>query len=513
MGTPEEPPVNFEARFARFIENLPGLAWIKDFEGRYVYANEAAVRTFRMTSEELYGKTDEEVFPPETAAQFRENDRRALKGETGLQIVEALLHEDGVVHHSYVSKFPIPGKDGSPPLIGGIAIDITDQMRGEVALRMQQEEASRQKDAFLAALGHELRNPLAPMVTAVQLLRLRGIEGREVEILEHQVGHMRRLVDDLLDVARITSGKIQLRMEEVDLAAIVARAIDTIGPQLEHRQVLHVDVPTNAYGVRADPVRLTQVVTNLLDNAAKYSDAGSTITVVASAERDRVRLSIRDEGIGIAPGMLDSIFDSFVQHQDTMHRSRGGLGLGLAIVKSLVHQHGGEVFALSDGVGKGSEFIVLLPVVAISEDVRVRALPTAPHAIGRGGPERILVVDDNRDAAETIHDALVSHGYVVAMTSDAASALGVAREFKPDIALLDIAMPIMDGYRLANRLRALDDLAGLRLVAVTGFGQPGDRERAIAAGFDRHLVKPVDLKSLIHVIEELRSRDAGDGPN
>ena len=351
------------------------------------------------------------------------------------------------------------------------------------------------------------------MVTAVQLLRLRGIEGREVEILEHQVGHMRRLVDDLLDVARITSGKIQLRMEDVDLAAIVARAIDTIGPQLEHRQVLHVDVPTNAYGVRADPVRLTQVVTNLLDNAAKYSDAGSTITVVASAERDRVRLSIRDEGIGIAPGMLDSIFDSFVQHQDTMHRSRGGLGLGLAIVKSLVHQHGGEVFALSDGVGKGSEFIVLLPVVAISEDVRVRALPTAPHAIGRGGPERILVVDDNRDAAETIHDALVSHGYVVAMTSDAASALGVAREFKPDIALLDIAMPIMDGYRLANRLRALDDLAGLRLVAVTGFGQPGDRERAIAAGFDRHLVKPVDLKSLIHVIEELRSRDAGDGPN
>ena len=511
MGTPEEIQVDFEQRFARFMENLPGLAWIKDAEGRYVYANEVAVRTFRVTSDQLYGKTDEEVFPAETAAKFRENDRRALEGETGLQIVEALLHEDGIVHHSYVSKFPIPGKDGRSALIGGIAIDITDQMRAEAALRHREVEASRQKDAFLAALGHELRNPLAPMVTALQLMRLKGIEGREVEILEHQIGHMRRLVDDLLDVARITSGKIQLRMEEADLAAIVARASDTIAPQLEqHRQVLHVDVPTGVYGVRADPVRLTQVVTNLLDNAAKYSDAGSTIRVLAGHERDRVRLCIRDAGIGIAPGMLDSIFDSYVQHQDTMHRSRGGLGLGLAIVKSLVHQHGGEVFALSDGIGKGSEFIVLMPAVAISGNVRARPMPTVPpHSVGRGTRERILVVDDNRDAAETIHAALVSHGYVVAMTSDSASALGVAREFKPDIALLDIAMPIMDGYRLANRLRELDDLAGLRLVAITGFGQPGDRERAMAAGFDRHLVKPVDLKSLIHVIEELRDESEG----
>ena len=233
------------------MEHLPGLAWIKDSEGRYVYANEAAFQTFRVTREELYGKTDEEVFPPETAAKFRENDRRALRGETGLQIVEALLHEDGIVHHSYVSKFPIPRKDGTSPLVGGIAIDITDQMRAEAALRQREEEAGRQKDAFLAALGHELRNPLAPMVTALQLLRLRGIEGREVEILEHQIGHMRRLVDDLLDVARITSGKIQLRMEEVDLASIVARAIDTVAPILEqHSQLLEVDGLAAVHGER-----------------------------------------------------------------------------------------------------------------------------------------------------------------------------------------------------------------------------------------------------------------------
>lgn len=505
METPEElPVVDFEQRFARFMENLPGLAWIKDVDGRYVYANEAAFRTFRVTSEQLYGKTDEEVFPPETAAKFRENDRRALEGETGLQIVEALLHDDGIVHHSYVSKFPIPGKDGRSALIGGIAIDITHQMRAEAALRQREEEAGRQKDAFLAALGHELRNPLAPMVTALQLLRLRGVAGREVEILEHQIGHMRQLVDDLLDVARITSGKIQLRMEEVDLASIVARAIDTIAPLLEqHRQILQVDVVTGILGVRADPVRLTQVVTNLLDNATKYSDEGSTIAVRAALDGDKVRLSIRDEGIGIAPGILDSIFDSFVQHQETMDRSRGGLGLGLAIVKSLVHQHGGDVFATSPGLGEGSEFIVVLPAVPISEKARATLTPTLVGA--PGGQERILVVDDNRDAAETIHDALVTHGFTVAMTSDAPSALGIAREFRPDIALLDIGMPIVDGYKLAAQLRRVGGLAGIRLVAITGFGQPGDRERAMAAGFDRHLVKPVDLKSLIHVIEELRT--------
>lgn len=508
MATSDDTPVDFEQRFARFMENLPGLAWIKDAEGRYVYANSAAFTAFRVSSEKLYGKTDEEVFPPDTAAKFRENDRRALEGDTGLHVVEALLHEDGIVHHSYVSKFPIPGKDGASALIGGIAIDITDQMRAEAALRHREEEASRQKDAFLAALGHELRNPLAPMVTALQLMRLRGIEGREVEILEHQMGQLRHLVDDLLDVARITSGKIQLRMEVIDLAVIVARAIDTVAPQLEHhRQILDVHVPSGVYGVKADPVRLTQVVTNLLDNATKYSDGGSIITVEANMDHDdRVRLSICDEGIGIAPGMLDSIFDSYVQHHETVHRSRGGLGLGLAIVKSLVHQHGGEVFATSDGLGKGSEFVVRLPVAEMSENARAVVAPTSAKPVG--GPERILVVDDNRDAAETIRDALVSHGYVVAMTSDAASALGVAREFRPDIALLDIGMPIMDGYKLAARLRQLDDLAGVRLVAVTGFGQPGDRERAMAAGFDRHLVKPVDLKYLIRVIEELRSMES-----
>src|SRR5688572_23964498 len=281
-----------ERRFARFMQNLPGLAWIKDSDGRYVYANHGAEKAFRMSSAQLYGKTDAEVFSPETAARFRENDLRAMARPSGVQVVESLMHDDGVLHHSVVSKFPIPGKDGTSILIGGVAFDITDRVQAEKTAL----EASRQQDAFFAVLGHELRNPLSPMLTALQLMRLRGVEGNEVAILERQVTHMRRLVDDLLDVSRITSGKVQLEMEDVDLAAVLVRTLDTVGPLLEQRHhQLHVYIPRGTFGVRADPERLTQVVTNLLVNAAKYSDEGSTITVYASEQEGFVRLTVRDE--------------------------------------------------------------------------------------------------------------------------------------------------------------------------------------------------------------------------
>ena len=490
-----------EQRFARFMQNLPGLAWIKDSDGRYVYANHGAEKAFRMSSAQLYGKTDEEVFPPETAARFRENDLRAVARPSGMQVVESLMHDDGVLHHSVVSKFPIPAKDGTSVLIGGIAFDITDRVQAEKTAM----EASRQKDAFFAVLGHELRNPLSPMLTALQLMRLRGVQGNEVDILERQVTHMRRLVDDLLDVSRITSGKVQLHLEDVDLAAILVRALDTVGPVLEQRHhSLRMEMPRGVFGVRADPERLTQVVTNLLVNAAKFSDEGSTIIVDARTEDGFVRLSVRDEGIGISPEMLDTIFDDYVQRPESLDRTRDGLGLGLAIVRSLVRQHGGRVFARSDGVGKGSEFVVELPAVAVPERMLVAPTPTRPRR-ALGQRDRILVVDDNRDAAETLHAGLVHHGYDVVVAFDPAAAMKIAREFRPGIALLDIEMPEMNGYELAAQLRGLDEPGGtLRLVAVTGFGQPSDRERALAAGFDRHLVKPVELKTLMRVVEELR---------
>ncbi len=488
-----------EQRFARFMQNLPGLAWIKDAEGRYVYANHSAEQAFRTASVQLYGKTDEEVFPPETAARFRENDRIAIARPSGVQIVESLMHDDGVLHHSVVSKFPIPGKDGTF-LIGGIAFDITDRVQAEKTAL----EASRQKDAFFAVLGHELRNPLSPMLTAIQLMRLRGIEGQEVEIMERQVSHMLRLVDDLLDVSRITSGKVQLHLEDVDLAAILVRTLDTVGPLLEQRHhKLHVHIPKGVFGVRADPARLTQVITNLLVNAAKYSDEGSNIALDASGDEDFVRLSVRDEGVGIMPEMLDTIFDNFVQRPESLDRSRDGLGLGLAIVRSLVRQHGGRVFARSDGMGKGSEFVVELPAVVLMEQPPNSPTPARPRP-ALGQRDRILVVDDNRDAAETLQAGLEHHGYDVQVAFDAATAMEIARAFRPRIALLDIGMPDMSGYELAQHLRAIDEPGGkLRLVAVTGFGQPGDRERAFSVGFDRHFVKPVDLKTLLRAVEEL----------
>ena len=490
-----------EQRFARFMQNLPGLAWIKDSNGRYVFANHEAEKAFRMTRTQLYGKTDEEIFPTETAARFRENDQLALARPTGMQVVESLMHDDGVLHHSVVSKFPIPAKDGSSVLIGGIAFDITDRIQAEKTAL----EASRQKDAFFAILGHELRNPLSPMLTALQLMRLRGIEGREVEILERQVNHMRRLVDDLLDVSRITSGKVQLHLDDVDLAAILVRTLDTVGPLLEQRHhKLHVNVPKGTFGVRADPERLTQVVTNLLVNAAKYSDEGSSIVIEASADGGYVRLSVRDEGIGILPEMLDTIFDDFVQRPESVDRSRDGLGLGLAIVRSLVRQHGGRVYARSEGIGKGSEFIVELPSVTLRRQSVSAPTPARPTRV-LGHRERILVVDDNHDAAETLQAGLAQFGYEVKVACESAAALTIAKEFRPRVAVLDIGMPGMNGYELAGRMRALVE-SGLtiRLVAVTGFGQSADRERAMSAGFDRHLVKPVDLKTLIRTVEELR---------
>ncbi len=617
-----------EERFIQFMHNLPGLAWIKDSEGRYVFANDAAEKAFRVARAQLYGKKDDEIFPPETAAKFRENDEQALARASGYQAVETLLHEDGMLHHSIVSKFSIPGRDSRSTLVGGMAVDITDRMRAEIALHEREEqfralfeqtsagiaqtdlqgrfllvndrycqivsrsreelmglrlldvthpddlpkhvdqfvdlvtgespdftienryvrpdgttvwvnnsvslvrdstgkpqfvlasvtditernraektarEASRQRDAFLAVLGHELRNPLSPMLTALQLMRLRGIEGRELEILEHQVAHMRRLVDDLLDVSRITTGKVHLRMEDVDVADVVARAVDIAAPLVGQRKhILQVQIPKGVFGVRADVVRLTQIVANLLHNAAKFSDEGSTIAIFATKVDGTIRLSVRDDGIGIAPEMLATIFDDFVQHPEALDRSRGGLGLGLAIVKNLVRQHGGKVSAHSQGPGKGSEFVVELPAVELTRPISVTPGPSQLQWESRHRA-RILVVDDNRDAAETIHEGLLHHGYLVEVAFDAETALRIAKEFKPAVALLDIGMPVIDGYELAGLLRGLDELNNsVRLVAVTGFGQPSDRERALAAGFDRHLVKPVDLKTLTRVIEELR---------
>jgi len=406
--------------------------------------------------------------------------------------------------------------------IGGVlvfAFDVTDLVlaRNQMTeLRWQAQSASRAKDEFLAMLGHELRNPLAPILTALQLMRMRGVDSREQDILERQVGHVTRLVDDLLDVARITQGKITLRKERGELADTVVKALEICSPMPEQRrQKVDVRVPTRGLGVSVDPDRMAQVLSNLITNASKYSEPGSQIVITATQEGGRVRISVQDEGVGIAPEMITRVFDSFAQQPQTLDRARGGLGLGLTIVRSLVELHGGTVSARSEGIGKGSEFVVELPAIDLVAPADVAA-PAERSAVAqpvRPGGRRILVVDDNEDAVEVLRQALEALGYVVAAALDGPTALVAAASFRPDIALLDIGLPVMDGYELAKRLRALQDPTRvLRIVALTGYGQETDRQRSTDAGFDRHLVKPVSLSDIERVAEELLAAAATTSP-
>jgi PAS domain S-box-containing protein len=488
-----------EERFSRFMEHLPGLAWIKDAGGRYVYANDAALRAFRTPAAQLYGRTDAEVLPPQTARQFRANDELALASAAGVRVIETLEHPDGAVRHSVVSKFPIRGPGGEVSLVGGIAVDVTDLKRVEEALK----EADRHKDEFLAMLAHELRNPLAPVRNALHILKLPGADPAVAEraraMMERQVEHMVRLVDDLLDVSRIMRGKIELRREPVELTAVVARAVETAQPAVDAEgHELTVALPPEPLWLHGDLVRLAQVAGNLLHNAAKYTERGGKILIAGERGGDEAVLRVRDSGIGIAADVLPRIFDMFVQAERRTRDGRGGLGIGLTLVRRIVEMHGGSVVATSPGPGKGSEFVVRLPLAPLPGDTGLPA-PDGPSARGAAS-RRVLVVDDNADAADTLALLLRLQGHDVRVAHDGPSALSQASAEPPDVALLDIGMPGMDGYELARRFRATAPLKGVLLVAVTGWGQEEDRRRTREAGFDYHLVKPVEARALEGVL-------------
>jgi PAS domain S-box-containing protein len=365
------------------------------------------------------------------------------------------------------------------------------------AARREAEAANRSKDEFLAILGHELRNPLAPIVTALHLMKLRapGQLGQERAVLERQVAHLTRLIDDLLDISRITRGKIELHRERLLLSGVVARAVELVSPLLEQqRHQLSVEIDP-ALAVLGDATRLSQVVQNLLDNAAKYTGGGGHIEIRAERQGEQAVLVVRDDGMGIDPEVLPSIFESFVQAPQGSARSTGGLGLGLAIVRSLVELHGGTVRALSGGLGQGTELTVTLPVAPEPAPELTTPAPAPPP---RGLARRILVVDDNEDAADLLAAALDAQGHQTRIAYDGPSALRIAEDFRPEVAVLDIGLPVMDGYELAQRLRKSQ--AALRLIAVTGYGQQTDRARSREAGFDEHLTKPVALETLVELV-------------
>ncbi len=365
------------------------------------------------------------------------------------------------------------------------------------------EGASRAKDEFLAILGHELRNPLAPIVTALDLMKARGgAPERELAVIERQTRHLVRLVDDLLDVSRIARGMVTLEKEPIELAEVVEKAIEMAEPLIEKRtQRLEVEVEPGLV-VHGDSTRLAQVIGNLLTNAAKYTPAGGSISVRGSREGEEAVVRVRDTGVGIEPAMLPAVFDMFVQERQALDRARGGLGLGLTIVKSLVEAHGGTVSAHSDGPGKGSEFTIRLPAVRVRASTPRVEVPDAARA--RSGM-RVLVVDDNEDAAILMAEALAHKGFDTRTAADANEAMALVETFEPEVAILDIGLPVIDGYQLARALRARPGGDQLYLIALTGYGQAMDRERALAAGFDHHLVKPVDVAAIRRLLDAARS--------
>ena len=364
------------------------------------------------------------------------------------------------------------------------------------------EESGHAKDEFLAMLGHELRNPLAPIVTALEVMKLRGDpRTREHEIIERHLTYVIRLVDDLLDVSRVTRGKVELQRAPVELAAIVAVAIEMTGPLVERQQHrLHLDVPAEGLLLDADPARMAQVVSNLLTNAARYTPPGGDITLTATRAQETIELIVSDTGIGIEPNMLGRIFELFVQARPSVERNEGGLGLGLALVRNLVALHGGTVEARSDGPGRGTQMVVRLPALATARVVEQAVIEKAvlEHRTAR----RILLVDDNEDAAELLAYVLSMKGHEVFVAHDGPGALSLLATTQVDVGILDIGLPGMDGYELAGRIWATPGRARLRLIALTGFGQDTDRERSNRAGFDAHLVKPVSVKDVIAALSD-----------
>jgi signal transduction histidine kinase/ActR/RegA family two-component response regulator len=374
----------------------------------------------------------------------------------------------------------------------------------EAALR-EAESASRAKDEFLAMLGHELRNPLAPIATALELMARRESQAHveERRIIGRQVSHLSRLIDDLLDVSRITQGKIELQRGPVDLHTVISHALEQTQPLFERRaRPVHVDWGNGPAAVEGDAMRLTQVVCNLLINAAKFTPPERDVRIRLAVQAGRVVVAVEDEGCGIAPELLPRVFDLFVQGRQSLARQTGGLGLGLAIVRKMVEMHGGEVRVASEGEGKGACFEVWLPAApdAAPQPVAGRAWRVAKEGATSA---RVMIVDDNSDAADTLADLLRVVGYDVRCAGDADAGVTLAHEFRPQLGLLDIGLPGQDGYELAARLRAEPMHAHIKLVALTGYGRDNDRERAMAARFDEHLVKPASAERLLAVLDEL----------
>ncbi len=509
-----------EARKSAILEAALDAIITIDGEDRIVEFNPAAERIFGYSRSEMIGeRMGDRIVPSRLREAQLQGMARYLETGVGPGLEKRLelpaMRKDGTEFPAEIGI--VRTRTEGSPLFTAYLRDITERKQLEESLLLRTEqllEADRRKDEFLATLAHELRNPLAPIRTATAVMRLRGgdepVLQRARETVERQVAQMSRLIEDLMDVARITRGQIELRKEVVDLSTVVSHAVQTARPLTDAReQHLSVSVPLEPVRLEGDPTRLEQVITNLLTNASKFTPPRGQIWVTAECERGQAVIRVRDTGKGIPPEMLPRIWDLFAQVNPSIDRAEGGLGLGLTLVRTLTAMHGGTVEAHSAGPGQGSEFVIRLP------SLLPRVAATTPQAEvdhdSGNRSLRVLIVDDNVDAADTLADLIQLWGHGVRIAHDGPTALERAPEFRPEVVLLDIGLPGMDGFEVARRLREMPELRGSLLVAITGFGQPEDRRRTEQAGFARHLVKPMNPQELQSLLADFaRGQSAGE---
>ncbi len=514
---PGDEPESFDHRalLAAIVDSSDDAIISKTLEGRILSWNRGAARIFGYEAQEVIGKPITIIIPPELHAQEQQILDKLRRGERIDHFDTVRVTKDGRQIAISLTVSPVRAADGTVIGASKVARDVSERKLAEQKLRDSEEAlrmADRRKDEFLALLAHELRNPLAPIRYALAANKKPGRTPEQCrqaeEIIERQVTHMSRLLDDLLDISRITRGTLGLKKTRMELTSVVGAAIETARPMLDEKHhTLALKLPTQPVQLEADAVRLAQVFSNLLINAAKYTDAGGRIRLQARQHGDDVIVSVSDNGIGIPADMLPRVFNMFFQSHSVIGRAEGGLGVGLSLVRGLVMLHGGSVEARSDGPGRGSEFIVRLPVATAVQDSGDVGTEVEPMSADAG--LKILVVDDNRDAADTCAMLLEASGHHVQTAYTGRQALELARAFRPHALLLDIGLPDVDGYRLAQEVRSTPWGRSTMLVAVTGFGQEEDRQRAVAAGFDQHLVKPISAETVETLLQSLAQ---GNGP-
>lgn len=504
--------------FASIVTSSDDAIISTSLDGTIQIWNAAAERLFGYTTDEAVGRHISLIIPDDRTQEAKQMLARMLTGERVSHFDTVRVRSDGQLIPASLTVSPI--KDDAGRIIGTSRIirDISDRKQNEeriYRLMTQLHEADRHKDEFLATLAHELRNPLAPIRNAIQFLKAKGPPDPDLQwagdVLDRQVQVMTRLLEELLDVSRISLNRLELRKERTTLAAVMEAALETSRPVIDAgAHELTVDLPAEPIPLEADPTRLAQVFSNLLNNAAKYTQEGGRIRVTAEAKGTDVIVSVKDSGIGIVPEMLPRVFDIFSQAQPTSEQTGGGLGIGLSLVKAVVELHGGSVEPHSDGPSRGSEFVVRLPVAAAP----VAQEPLRPSESGEPAPvtkRRILIIDDNRDSADSLAKLLEMSGHQVSTGYDGEQAVTGAEALRPDVVLLDLGMPKVDGYEACRRIREQPWGQGVFLIALTGWGQEEDRRRTEEAGFNFHMVKPLDPAVLMKLLAP-PSLEGGQSP-